>query len=83
MLQLSRYTAKYKGNFWKFCVVGLSGAVIQIGLTRLLFFILTNYLHIDGGNANTISVIVVIPITTIWNFAWNALWTFKRDDVKK
>lgn len=78
MLEISRYTAKYKGSFWKFCIVGLSGAVIQIGLTRLLFYILNSHFNIDGGNANTISVIIVIPITTVWNFVWNALWAFKK-----
>ena len=78
VLEIARYTAKYKNNFWKFCIVGLSGAVIQIGLTRLLFFIGTSYFNISGGNANTIAVIIVIPITTVWNFIWNALWAFKR-----
>jgi putative flippase GtrA len=78
MLQMARYSTQYRGRFFKFCAVGLSGAFIQIGLTRLLFFLLTTYLHIDGGNANTIAVIFVIPVTTCWNFLWNALWVFKK-----
>ena len=78
MLEIARYTAKYKNNFWKFCIVGLSGAVIQIGLTRLFFYLGLRYLHLEGGNANTVAVILVIPITTVWNFIWNSLWAFKK-----
>jgi putative flippase GtrA len=74
---MSRYSAQYRGRFLKFCAVGLSGAVIQVGLTRLFFFLLTTYLSIDGGNANTIAVIFVIPVTTVWNFLWNVFWVFK------
>ena len=75
---ITQYISKYKHNFWKFCVIGLSGAVIQIGFTRLFFNIGTEYFKIEGGNANTIAVILVIPITTVWNFSWNALWAFKK-----
>ena len=78
MLGITRFTSKYKNNFWKFCIIGLSGAVIQISLTRLFFYIGTNYLHFEGGNANTVAVILVIPITTVWNFIWNATWAFKK-----
>ena len=82
MLEIARFTARYKSNFWKFCLIGLSGAVIQIGLTRLFYYLLTN-IHISGGNANTIAVITVIPITTVWNFVWNSLWVFRSTHENK
>ena len=78
MIQFARYSTKYKHNFFKFCVVGLSGAVIQVGLTRLIFYLATTYIHLNGSNANTVSVIVAIPIIMVWNFSWNALWVWKK-----
>lgn len=78
LVQMARNCAKYQTNFIKFCLIGFSGAIIQIGLTRLFFYILTTFLNIDGVNANTISVVAVIPITTVWNFLWNVFWVFKK-----
>jgi len=78
MLRLVDGISKYKDYFWKFCIIGLSGVIIQLILTRFFFYLLTVYLSIDGANANTISVFSVIPFTTVWNFFWNIKWVFKK-----
>ncbi len=63
-------------RFIKFCIVGGSGAVIQLGLT----YVLTDKAHIWY----LLSLVIVIALTTIWNFWWNFSWTFrsKSEDTK-
>ena len=58
-------------KFGKFIIVGGVGAVLQIGITRLL----TESLNIDYSVSQGVSICLV----TIVNFTLNNKWTFKRE----
>ena len=60
---------KKYAKFWKFCVVGGSGAVITFGITWLL----TEKL----GMWYMASMVIAVAIATVWNYNFNLMWTFK------
>ncbi len=70
MQRVSTFVVDNRIRFFKFCLVGGSGALLQLGLTYLL----TEVGHIYY----MLSLTIVIGITTVWNFTLNALWTFRR-----
>jgi putative flippase GtrA len=55
-------------RFFKFALVGISGAVVDFGVFNLLSSIL--------GVDSTISQAVSFSLAVINNFIWNRLWTY-------
>jgi dolichol-phosphate mannosyltransferase len=68
LYRLTRHE-KETERFIKFCLVGLSGVVVNLGI--LVF--LTEIIGIFYAFSNAIAVVVAI----INNFVWNDLWTFR------
>ncbi len=56
-------------RFLKFCLVGLSGVLVNLGLLWLLTE--------SVGLYYVLSYIIAIEASIINNFAWNELWTFR------
>lgn len=54
----------------KFCLVGGTGALLQLGL-------LTFFTEITGL-FYVMSAVVAIIVATIWNYLWNNFWTFQK-----
>jgi len=57
-------------RFVKFCLVGGSGALLQMGVTYFLTDIFKVYYLISMG--------IAIILVTIWNFSWQSRWVFKK-----
>src|SRR5262245_7495264 len=56
-------------TFIKFCIVGLSGVLVNLGTFALLF---------DGFQINKfIASPIAIEASILWNFFFNNLWTFR------
>ena len=68
LLMLIRFSFIRHSRFIKFCLVGLSGAVINLGL----LYILTEF----AGFYYIISSIIAIEISIITNFLFNNAWTW-------
>lgn len=61
--------AKSTGHkYVKYCVVGGSGALIQLGL----IYLFTEWI----GLFYLASAVVAILFVSVWNFTWNLKWTF-------
>ncbi len=72
---LPPFISNHYDRFVKFCLVGLTGFCIQVGLT----YVLTE----KAGIYYILSLIITIAITTTSNFILNNVWTFKdRNSVK-
>lgn len=56
-------------RFIKFCVVGLSGALLQLGITYLLTEIFHLYYVYSLG--------IAISLVTLWNYGWQGRWVFR------
>ncbi|MBU2118739.1 MAG: GtrA family protein [Alphaproteobacteria bacterium] len=54
----------------KFCLIGASGALLQLGLTYLLTEIFKVYYLISMG--------IAIVTVTLWNYSWSSKWVFKK-----
>jgi dolichol-phosphate mannosyltransferase len=68
------FQAIFSGNahvarFFKFCVVGGSGVLVNAGLFRLLIR--------GAGLDYRLSAIAAIETAIVNNFLWNYLWTFR------
>ncbi len=57
-------------TFLKFCVVGASGVLVNVGLLWVLTAVV--------GLRYEISAIFAIEVSILSNFTFNELWTFKR-----
>ena len=57
-------------RFVKFCLVGASGAILQMGLT----YAFTEWVKLHY----IVSLGISIAIVTVWNYAINSRWTFKK-----
>ena len=57
-------------RFAKFCVVGASGALLQMGITYLLTDIFNVYYLISLG--------IAITLVTVWNYVWQGRWVFVK-----
>jgi dolichol-phosphate mannosyltransferase len=55
----------------KFCVVGTSGLVVNMGLLMLM----VEVFGVDYRPA----AIMGIGVAMVWNYVWNKFWTFKRE----
>lgn len=64
-------SAKERGRFLRFAIVGAVGAVIDFGVFNLL----TNLVTIFKQNVVWASVISFI-LAVVSNFTWNRLWTY-------
>jgi dolichol-phosphate mannosyltransferase len=60
------------GQMLKFCVVGTSGLVVNMGL-------LMGMVEMFGMDYRP-AAIIGIGIAMVWNYAWNKAWTFRRGD---
>ena len=58
-------------KFIKFVIVGLGGALIQLGVT----YALTEYLDLWY----LVSLSIAIVLATLWNFSANLRWTFRKE----
>lgn len=56
-------------RFIKFCLVGFSGALLQLGIAYLLTEVLKLYYIYSLG--------IAITIVTVWNYLWQGRWVFK------
>jgi len=63
-------TSGETGQFLKFCVVGLTGVFVNMGLLGAL----TKFIGLDYK----ISAIFAIEISILSNFALNEIWTFRK-----
>lgn len=57
-------------TFLKFCVVGLTGVFVNIGI----LWALTNFIGLDYR----VSAIFAIEISILSNFTLNEIWTFRK-----
>ena len=57
-------------RFVKFCMVGLSGALLQLSITYLLTEILHLYYVYSLG--------IAITLVTVWNYVWQGRWVFVK-----
>ena len=57
-------------RFAKFCVVGASGALLQMGITYILTDIFKVYYLISLG--------IAITLVTVWNYVWQGRWVFVK-----
>ncbi len=62
------------GRFIKFAIVGGSGALIQLAITSFLF---DKYAPKNNELAFMIGIASIFFITSVWNFTFNSLWTFR------
>lgn len=65
--------AKKLEEFLKFCVVGGSGVLVNMGL----FYVLTRFLSIRIEIASPIAIWIAI----LTNFTLNNLWTFRKREI--
>lgn len=77
MITLTRYQSKVGVRFIKFCIVGGTGFLIQLGVSRLAFYLFTSH-SVEPSTANTLSVIVAVIPSMISNFTFNSIWTFRK-----
>ena len=77
MLVLTHNQSKIGVRFIKFAVVGGIGFLMQLGISRLAFYLFTTH-SVESSLANTLSVTVAIIPSMISNFTLNSLWTFKK-----
>ncbi len=68
LLQLVRFEGMVP-RFIKFCIVGASGAAVNLGLLAL-------FVEVFGLN-ETLAVVISYEISILNNFVWNELWTFR------
>lgn len=67
---LTRFMNKLEpARFFKFCLVGLSGVGVNVGL----FFVLTRFF----GIYDLISIASSVEASILSNFALNEIWTFR------
>lgn len=64
------YLVYHYRTFWRFCIVGVTNTVIDIGI----LYLLTRGFKVGEVEANRISVETAI----LWSFFWNNLWTFSE-----
>ncbi|MCF7798811.1 glycosyltransferase family 2 protein [Candidatus Woesearchaeota archaeon] len=64
----------FKGKFFKFCVVGGSGVIVNMSL----LYTLTEF----GGLYYLLSAAIAIEISIITNFLLNNFWTWKKQNTK-
>ena len=60
---------RHKGRFTRFCIVGLSGVLVNEGLLWLFTDIFSVFL--------LLSSLIAIEISILPNFSFNELWTFR------
>ena len=63
------FIGRHKRRFTKFCVVGLSGVLVNEGL----LYLFTDFL----GIFFLLSSLVAIEISILTNFSLNEIWTFR------
>ncbi len=66
---MRHFLGRHKGRFTRFCVVGLSGVLVNEGLLWLFTDML--------GIFFLLSSLVAIEISILTNFTLNELWTFR------
>ncbi|MEM1577881.1 MAG: glycosyltransferase [Candidatus Pacearchaeota archaeon] len=69
LLKLAKYKKEHH-RFVKFCIVGISGIIVNEGLLWLL----TN-----AGLFYLFSSLIAIESSIIWNFFLNDIWTFNKE----
>ncbi|MDY6911620.1 MAG: glycosyltransferase family 2 protein [Chloroflexota bacterium] len=62
-------TERETERFVKFCMVGLSGVMVNLGMLALLTEV--------AGLFYAISAVIAIELSILNNFTWNELWTFQ------
>jgi dolichol-phosphate mannosyltransferase len=59
----------------RFCVVGTSGLLVNVGIMTFL----VELLRVDYR----IAAIAGVTVAMLWNYVWNKFWTFKREEHAK
>jgi dolichol-phosphate mannosyltransferase len=59
----------------RFCVVGTSGLLVNVGIMTFL----VELLRVDYR----IAAIAGVTVAMLWNYVWNKFWTFKRGEHAK
>lgn len=77
MITLTRSQSRIGVRFIKFCIVGGTGFLIQLGVSRLAFYLFTSH-SVEASAANTLSVVVAVIPSMISNFTLNSVWTFRK-----
>ena len=70
LLNIGKIRFRRSEEFIKFCVVGASGVVVNVGL----YYLLTRF----AGLALEIASPIAIECSILWNLGLNDLWTFRR-----
>lgn len=70
LLNIPKIRFRQSGDFVKFCMVGISGVIVNIGL----YILMTRML---GINLN-IAAPIAIEFSILSNFFFNQIWTFKH-----
>ena len=61
-------------TFIRFCIVGVSGVIVNLGFFTLLLWI---------GLNKYVASPIAIEISSLWNFLLNDRWTFQRQNTKE
>ncbi len=69
ILPLERPQRAALKQFIKFCIIGASSTVVDVGISKALM----HFVHMRWGVAQTIS----FPVAVTNGFIWNSLWTFR------
>ncbi|MCY0870676.1 MAG: GtrA family protein [Firmicutes bacterium] len=64
------------GEFFKFCVIGVSTALLQVGLFETMYR-LGIYYEVSSGTALLITLIAVFLGNRIWTFKSKGKWTIE------